>query len=87
MNILTVKNLSSVLHAGDIIKYRSMKACPTIDAVSRRQDVVAKGVVTKVYDRFCFVELNVITDCCNAWNILSINGKDCTEAYGGDALC
>lgn len=59
---------------GDRIQIKSMWSCDGTDDVSRRNSIMARGIVTAVYERFVKVRLKRVEECVNRNDIFSVNG-------------
>ncbi len=61
---------------GDIIEYGSVWGCEGIETVGwRRDQLMWRGRVVKVYEKFIFVKLKNVTEGLNRWNIHTLNGR------------
>jgi len=71
---------------GDIVKFESMQGCSKIDDVLRHCSKPYTGVVVKVYEKFIFVKLRKIVECCNRHDILELNGHKVKGGCLGKAI-
>lgn len=55
------------------IQFYSMNSCPTVNDVTCKGFLTAKGIVKKVYAEFVIVQLNHTTECVNRWDIIKVN--------------
>jgi hypothetical protein len=68
-------DLRQRIRPGDTVRGWSMKACDTEDQVTRKEPILAEGIVLAVYERFVLVRLKRVRDCFNRHDIANVNGK------------
>ena len=68
-------DLRKILKKGDVIEFDSMFACNTAVQLAISGTIPYTAKVVAIYEAFCIVQLKVVKEGVNRWDITKINGK------------